>query len=112
MATVPIDVPPTQKAARKLSAREKDARFWARIGAAGSLAAAGVLLMTGKSRTGLALAAAGTVLAAWDQQETVRDCWRQLPGMLEEVQGVLGRAQRAVDEISIQGERMRQALEK
>jgi 4-amino-4-deoxy-L-arabinose transferase-like glycosyltransferase len=112
MATVPIAAQQTPKPARKISARESDARFWARIGAASSLAAAGVLLMTGKSRTGLALAAAGTVLAAWDQQETVRECWRQLPVMLEEVQGVLGRAQKAVDDISFQGERIRKVLEK
>ena len=112
MATVPISASKAPAPARRISAREADARFWARIGAATTLAASGVLLLSGKPRTGLALAAAGTVLAAWDQQEAVSECWNRLPAVLDEVQGVLSKAQRAVDEVSAQGERLRQVLKK
>ena len=112
MATVPISASKAPAPARRISAREADARFWARIGAATTLAASGVLLLSGKPRSGLALAAAGTVLAAWDQQEAVSECWRRLPAVLDEVQGILGKAQRAVDEFSTQGDKLRQALKK
>lgn len=83
---------------------------WLRVAAAGALATGGVLLMARKQRAGLAMAAAGTALTILDQQETVRAWWNHLPGYLEEVQGVLTRAQGAVDELSAQGERLRHIL--
>lgn len=80
---------------------------WLRVTSAGALAASGVLLMAGKRRAALAVAATGTALAIVDQQDLVRTLWNHLPGYLEDVQGILTRAQGAVDEFSAQGERLR-----
>lgn len=87
-----------------------DSKYWVRVAAAGALATSGVLLMSGKRRAGLAMAAAGTALTVLDQQETVRAWWGHLPGYLEELQGIMTRAQGAVDELSAQGERLRNIL--
>lgn len=87
-----------------------DSKYWVRVAAAGALATSGVLLMAGKRRAGLAVAVAGTTLTILDQQDTVRTWWSRLPGYLEELQGILTRAQGAVDELSAQGERLRNIL--
>jgi len=81
--------------------------FWMRVAAAGSLGLGGVLLMAGKRRAGLVAAAAGTALVLLDEQDSVRSLWTHLPSYLEEVHGILQRVQGAVDELSIQGERLR-----
>ena len=83
---------------------------WVRVAAAGALAASGVLLMSGQRRAGLAVAATGTALAMFDQQETVRLWWNRLPSYLAEVQSILTRVQGAVDDLSAQGERLRNIL--
>jgi hypothetical protein len=91
--------------------RKPESMCWVRVAAAGALATSGVLLMARKHRAGLAMAVAGTALTILDQQETVRDLWNRLPGHLENLQGVLTRAQSAVDELSAQGERLRHILQ-
>jgi hypothetical protein len=83
---------------------------WIRFAAAGTLAASGALLVTGNRRAGLAAAAAGTALAMLDQQEAVRAWWDMLPGFLEDLQGMLSRAQTAVEDLSAQSQKLRRAL--
>ena len=83
---------------------------WIRYAAAGTLAASGALLVTGKRRAGLVTAITGAVLAMLDQQEVVSAWWNALPGYLEEIQGVLGRAQTAVEDLSAQGQKLRRVL--
>ncbi len=90
--------------------RKADSMYWVRVAAAGALATSGVLLMARKRRAGLAVAVAGTALTVLDQQETVRTLWNRFPSYLEEVQGILTRVQNAVDELSAQGERLRNIL--
>ncbi len=85
---------------------------WIRYAAAGTLAASGALLATGKRRAGLVTAVTGTVLAMLDQQEVVNAWWNALPGYLEEIQGMLGRAQTAVEDLSAQGQKLRRVLGK
>ena len=85
---------------------------WIRCAAAGTLAASGALLATGKRRAGLVTAVTGTVLAMLDQQEVVNAWWNALPGRLEEMQGFLGRAQAAVEDLSAQGQKLRRVLGK
>jgi len=85
---------------------------WIRCAAAGTLAASGALLATGKRRAGLVMAVTGTVLAMLDQQEVVNAWWNALPGYLEEIQGFLGRAQTAVEDLSAQGQKLRRVLGK
>jgi len=85
---------------------------WARIAAAGSLTAAGVLLVSGKRRAGLVAAASGTALAMLDQQETVRAWWNALPAYIAEIQDMLSRAQSALDSVTTQREKLHQILKK
>ena len=85
---------------------------WARYAAACTLAASGVLLVTGKRRAGLVTAVAGSVLAMLDQQEVVTAWWNAIPGYLDEIQGLLGRTQTAVEDLSAQGQKLRRVLGK
>jgi hypothetical protein len=112
MVVVPLAASENQSARPSTSSGRIDSRYWVRVAAAGSLAASGVLLMAGKRRAGLAVAATGTALVILDQREAVRRWWSNLPGYLEEVQSVLGRVQGAVDELAVQGERLRNVLER
>ena len=112
MVVVPLAGMETELDHQRLNAGKIDTRYWVRVAAAGSLAASGVLLMAGKRRAGLAVAAAGTALVVMDQQETVRHWWNRMPGYLDEVQSILTRVQGAVDELSVQGERLRTILSK
>jgi hypothetical protein len=83
---------------------------WIRIAAASTLAASGAMLLTSNRRAGLVTAAAGTALAMLDQQEIVCTWWDRLPGFLEEIQGLLNRAQLAVDDLSTQSQKLRGVL--
>ena len=93
-------------------AKGTDSTPWIRYGAAGTLAAGGVLLATGRRRAGLITALTGAVLTMIDQQEAVSAWWNALPGYLDEIQGMLGRAQCAVEDLSVQGEKLRRVLGK
>jgi len=83
---------------------------WVRIAAAGTLAASGVLLVAGNKRAGLVTAISGAALAMLDQPEAVSKWWNALPGYLEEMQGTLCRAQTAVEDLTVQGEKLRRVL--
>jgi hypothetical protein len=91
-------------------AQEANSMSWVRIAAVGTLAASGALLIAGKRRAGLATAVTGAALAMLDQQEIVSKWWNALPGYLDEMQGMLGRAQAAVEDLSVQGEKLRRVL--
>jgi hypothetical protein len=112
MVVVPLATSETETLRPPVTPRKLDSRDWIRVIAAGSLAASGVLLMAGKRRAGLVVAATGTALIVIDQQDAVRNWWNQLPGYLEEVQSVLGRVQGAVDELAVQGDRLRNILQR
>lgn len=83
---------------------------WIRYAAVGTLAASGVLLVTGQRRIGLIAAVSGAALALIDQQDVVRSCWDKLPEFLENLQGLLSKTQSAVEDISTQSEKLRQVL--
>ena len=83
---------------------------WIRYAAAGTLAASGVLLVTGNKRLGMVIALSGAALALIDQQEAVRRCWDRLPEFLEDLQGLLSKTQAAVEDVSSQSQKLRQVL--
>jgi len=85
-------------------------RHWVGMIGAGTLVASGVLLVAGRRRAGLLTAMTGAALVMLDQQEVVSQWWNALPACLEEMQGTLGRAQAAVDDLSVQGEKLRRML--
>ena len=109
MVVVPLSKPQenAMEAPQRQSANEVN---WLRYAAAGTLAAGGALLITGYRRAGLVAAASGAALAMLDQAQEVRAWWSRLPGFLEELQATLGHAQAAVQDLSTQGEKLREAL--
>ncbi len=109
MVVVPL-TKPAKNASEAPLAQCADTTNWIRYTAAGTLAASGALLITGNRRAGLIAAAAGATLAMIDQQETVSAWWNMLPGFLEELNGTLGRAQVAVNDLSTQGQKLREVL--
>jgi hypothetical protein len=111
MVVVPLSKP-TDDSGGATSATATNSTNWIRIAAASSLAAGGALLITGNRRAGLLAAATGTALAMLDQKEAVRAWWDELPGYLERIDDMLGRAQTAVEDLSAQGQRLRHALGK
>lgn len=108
MVVVPL-TQGTKEPAYAKQAGEADSN-WIRYAAAGTLAASGVLLVTGQRKIGLVTALSGAVLALVDQQEAVLKCWDRLPEFLEDLQGLLGKAQTAVEDLSSQSEKLRKVL--
>ncbi len=89
-----------------------NSRPWIGLLAAGTLAASGALLVSGKRRAGLVTAISGAVLAMIDQPEVVSKWWNALPVYLEDAQDFLGRAQAAVEDLTAQGEKLKRSLSK
>jgi hypothetical protein len=107
MVVVPLTKPANEVSEAPVPHRTNDVN-WLRYAAAGTLAASGALLITGNRRAGLIAAASGAVLAMMDQQEVVRTWWNMLPGFLEELQATLGKAETAVEDLSTQGQKLRE----
>ncbi len=107
MVVVPLSKPQenTMQGPQTQSENEID---WLRYAAAGTLAAGGALLITGYRRAGLVAAASGAALAMLDQAEAVHAWWNMLPGFLEELQTSLWNAQTAVQDLSAQGQKLRE----
>jgi hypothetical protein len=109
MVVVPLSKPAEEANAATLSVSSKPTH-WVGYLAAGTLAAGGALLISGQRRAGLVAAVSGATLAMLDQQDVVRAWWSRLPGFLAEMHATLERAQGAVEDLSAQGEKLRQAL--
>jgi hypothetical protein len=109
MVVVPLTQGTREPAGEKCG-EETECTNWIRYAAAGTLAASGVLLVTGQRRIGLVTALSGAVLVLIDQQDAVRKCWDRLPEFLEDLQGLLGKAQNAVEDLSSQSEKLRKVL--
>lgn len=95
-----------------LQAQSAEDVHWIRYAAAGTLAISGALLITGRRRAGLIAAASGAALAMLDQRAVVTAWWNALPSFLEELHGTLGRAETTVEELSAQGQRLRDIMQK
>jgi hypothetical protein len=85
---------------------------WVRTVAAGSLVTGAILLATGKRKSGLAIAAAGTIFALVEDPEGVKKAWNNLPDYLESGHSLLGRFEKFVGELTSQGEKLRTIVEK
>jgi hypothetical protein len=111
MVVVPLPHPENEFAPAP-RARKAAQVNWVRFAASGTLVAGGLLLLNGRRRAGLAVAASGTALAMLDQQEVLRSLWNALPGYIDELQGMLGKVQSTVEELSTQRERLHRVLSK
>jgi hypothetical protein len=109
MVVVPLSKGPGDSVASSNSGESRSTN-WIRYAAAGTLAAGGALLITGNRRAGLLTAVSGAALAMIDQQDAICAWWDRLPGYLAEVDDMLGHAQAAVADLSVQGQRLRRAL--
>ena len=87
-------------------------KHWVRTVAAGSLITSAVLLVTGKRKAALAVAAAGTAFALAEDPAGVKKAWNNLPDYLESGHGLLTRFEHFVGELSSQGEKLRAVIEK
>jgi hypothetical protein len=85
---------------------------WVRTVAAGSMVTGAILLATGKRKAGLAIAAAGTIFALIEDPEGVKTVWNNIPDYLESGHGLLGRFEKFVGELTVQGEKLRSVMEK
>jgi hypothetical protein len=109
---VVVPLSKTASSAGEARASKADSGRWVGMVAAVTLATSGALFVAGKRRAGLATALSGAALAMIDQREVVSKCWSALPGYLDEIQGVLGRAQAAVEDLTVQSEKLRRVLSK
>jgi hypothetical protein len=87
-------------------------RNWVRTVAAGSLVTGAILLATGKRKAGLAVAAAGTIFALVEDPEGVKKVWNNIPDYLDNGHTLLGRFEKFVGELTVQGEKLRTVFEK
>jgi hypothetical protein len=83
---------------------------WTRTVAAGSLVVSAVLLLTGRRRSGVAVAAAGAAVALMENPQAVRDAWNSLPRIVRSGQDFMVRMEDFVDELNKQGIRLRKVL--
>lgn len=83
---------------------------WTRSVAAGSLIAGAVLLLTGRRKSGLAVAAAGAAVALLENPEMVREAWNAMPRLLTSGQDFLSRVEDFVAELEKQGIRLRKVV--
>jgi|HubBroStandDraft_2_1064218.scaffolds.fasta_scaffold37598_2 hypothetical protein len=79
---------------------------WTRSVAAGSLIVGALLLISGKRRSGLAVAAAGATVALLENPQAVRDAWESVPRLVRSGQNFLVRVEDFVDELNKQGVRL------
>jgi hypothetical protein len=111
MVVVPLPQPENEYAPAPRRCKTQTPN-WVRFVASGTLVAGGLLLLNGRRRAGLAVAASGTALAMLDQKEVLRALWNEIPGYIDDLQGMLGKVQGTVDELSAQRERLHRILSK
>jgi hypothetical protein len=85
---------------------------WARIAASGSLLIGGLLLLSGKKRAGLVVAASGTALALLDHEDTLRRWWESVPQYVDQAHSVLDHVQEVVDKVGEKSQSVRRILKR
>ena len=85
---------------------------WVRTVAAGSLVTGAVLLASGRRKTGLAVAAAGTIFALVEDPAGVKKVWNNIPNYLDSGHDLLSRFEKFVGELTTQGDKFRTVMEK
>lgn len=83
---------------------------WTRSVAGGTLVVGAILLITGKRRSGLAVAAAGAAVTLLENPKAVKDAWDSMPRLVRASQDFLVRVEDFVDELNKQGIRIRKVL--
>jgi len=109
MVAVPISrsIPASLPSSAPAALSEDQTMHWVTVGA---LVAGGVLIATGNRKAGLAVAAAGTALALFEEQETIKSWWEGLPGYLTQAQDFLDKVESYLGEASAQGQRLQNMI--
>ena len=83
---------------------------WTRAVAATSLIASAYLLVTGRRKSALAVAAGGAAVALLEKPEVLRDFWNGVPGYLHSAKDMLVRVEEFVEDIAAKGDKLRKTL--
>jgi hypothetical protein len=83
---------------------------WTRSVAAGSLVVGAVLLITGRRKSALAVAAAGATVALLENPQAIREAWESMPRLVRAGQNFLVRVEDIVEELNKQGDRLKKVL--
>jgi hypothetical protein len=83
---------------------------WTRAVAAGSLIASAVLLVTGRRKSALAVAAGGAAVALLEKPELVQEIWKGIPGYLHSAKDMLVRVEEFVEDVAAKGDKLRKTL--
>jgi uncharacterized protein YoxC len=83
---------------------------WTRVVAAGSLVASAVLLVTGRRKSALAVAAGGAAVALLEKPEVVQEIWKGIPGYLHSAKDMLVRVEEFVEDVAAKGDKLRKTL--
>jgi hypothetical protein len=83
---------------------------WQRAVAAGSLVVSACMLLAGRRKSAVAIAAAGTAVALLENPEAARELWESVPGYLRKGQDFLVRVEDFVEEIAKQGGKLRNSI--
>ncbi len=85
---------------------------WNRTFAAASLVAGAVLLITGKRKSALAVAAVGTLVGVLEEPEILQNVWDSIPGYLKTGQEFLVKVEGFVEQVAEQGDQIRKVLKR
>lgn len=99
----------TMKITRQLESGLSDFP-WTRSVAAGSLVVSALLLISGRRKSGIAVAAAGAAVAMLESPEAVREVWDSMPRFVRAGQDFLVRIEDFVEELNRQGIRLRKVV--
>ncbi len=83
---------------------------WTRSLAAGTLVASAVLLVLGKRKAALAVAAAGGAVALIEDPDGVRKFWNEVPNYVQAGQKMLGRFEGLIEQVAEQGGQFKDVL--
>ncbi len=83
---------------------------WTRAVAATSLIAGAYLLVTGRRKSALALAAGGAAVALLEKPEVLRDLWKGMPGYINSAKDMLVRVEEFVEDVAAKGDKLRKTL--
>jgi hypothetical protein len=83
---------------------------WTRALAATSLIASAYLLVTGRRKSALAVAAGGAAVALLEKPEALQELWKGIPGYLRSAKDMLVRVEEFVEDVAAKGDKLRKTL--
>jgi hypothetical protein len=83
---------------------------WTRVVGAGSLIVSAWLLLTGRRKAALAVAAGGAAVTLLENPEVAQELWKGMPGYLHSAKDMLVRVEEFVEDIAEKGNKLRKTL--